>query len=211
MKFLSGYILFDGLKSHTLSNFTISPNNVIAFSLGDVDNTGIGAGTGITIVTEAVMLDDISNTAGSIKTSTIQAKYSEKTKLANTFVEVVEPALSIVKDYSPNTGDAGDTIPVSITVTNTSLVHAYDVVLTDIPPSKLTPGIGFSGTINIGTLAPGQSVNYTYDSIINGLANPGEILTGTASAIYTTHPGTPIDGERSYTVIDNDFVNIVTQ
>ena len=62
-------------------------------------------------------------------------------------------------------------------MTNTSSVHAYDVVLTDISPSKLTPGIGFSGTINIGTLAPGQSVNYTYDSTINVSVNPGEILT----------------------------------
>ena len=99
---------------------------------------------------------------------------------------------------------------MSITVTNTSSVHAYDVVLTDIPPSKLTPGIGFSGTINIGTLTPGQSVNYTYDSTINVSVNPGEILTGTASVLYTTYPGVPTDGERSYTAIDNDFINIIT-
>lgn len=211
MKFLSGYILFDGVKSHTLSNIVIGPNNIITFSLGDIDNAGIGAGTGITIVTEAVMLDNVANTAGSIKTSTLQVSYSEKTKLANTFVEPVEPALSIVKDYSPNTGDAGDTIPVTITVTNTSQVYAYDVVLTDIPPSKLTPGVGFSGTINIGTLAPGQVVNFSYDSTINNTVNPGEILTGTASVLYTSYPGTPVDGERSYTATDNDFINIVTQ
>lgn len=41
MKFLSGYILFDGVTSHTLSTISISPDNVITFSLGDVDNTGI--------------------------------------------------------------------------------------------------------------------------------------------------------------------------
>lgn len=44
------------------------------------------------------------------------------------------------------------------------------MVLTDIPPSKLTPGIGYSGTINIGTLAPGQVVTFTYDSVISGSA-----------------------------------------
>ena len=85
------------------------------------------------------MLDNVANTAGSTKTSTMEVDYAEKTKSMNTFVEVVEPALSIVKDYSPNSGDAGDTIPVTITVTNTSLVHAYDVVLTDIAPAKLIP------------------------------------------------------------------------
>lgn len=103
MKFLSGYILFDGVKSHTLSNIVIGPDNVITFSLGDIDNVGIGAGTGMTIVTEAVLLDNISNTAGSTKTSSMQVNYSEKSKSMNTFIEVVEPALSIVKDYSPNT------------------------------------------------------------------------------------------------------------
>lgn len=127
------------MKSHTLSNITISPDNVITFSLGDVDNTGIGAGSGITIVTEAVLLDHAANTAGSIKTSALQVNYSERSKSANTFVEAVEPALSIVKDYSPNTGDGGDTVSTTITVTNTSLVTAYDVVLTDIAPTKLTP------------------------------------------------------------------------
>lgn len=38
MKFLSGYISFDGVKSHSLSNVTITPDNVITFSLGDIDN-----------------------------------------------------------------------------------------------------------------------------------------------------------------------------
>lgn len=127
------------MKSHTLSSISISPDNIITFNLGDVDNTGIGAGTGIVLVTEAVMLDHVLNTAGSIQTSTLEVDYSEKSKSVSTFVEVVEPALTIVKDYSPNSGDAGDTIPVTITVTNTSLVHAYDVVLTDIAPAKLTP------------------------------------------------------------------------
>ena len=49
------------------------------------------------------MLDNPANTAGSIKTSTMLANYSEKSKSVNTFVEVVEPSLSVVKDYSPNT------------------------------------------------------------------------------------------------------------
>jgi uncharacterized repeat protein (TIGR01451 family)/fimbrial isopeptide formation D2 family protein len=209
MKFLSGYILFDGIKTHSLSNISISPDNIITFNLWDVDNTGIGAGTGIVIVTEAVMQDNVANTAWSTKTSNMKVDYAEKTKSMNTFVEVVEPALSIVKDYSPNSGDAGDTIPVTITVTNTSLVHAYDVVLTDIAPAKLIPWVGFSGTINIGTLAPGQVVTFTYDSVIAGNVWPAEILTGTASVLYTSHPGTPTDGERTYSALDTDSVTIL--
>lgn len=138
MRFLSGYILTDGVKSHTLSNIVIGPNNIITYSLGDVDNVGIGSGSGITIVTEAVLLDNVANTAGSIKTSSLQVNYSEKSKAITTTIEVVEPVLTIVKDYSPNTGDAGDTIPTTITVTNSSSVHAYDVVLTDLTPTKIT-------------------------------------------------------------------------
>lgn len=90
------------MKSHTLSNIVIGPDNVITFSLGDIDNVGMGVGTGMTIVTEAVLLDNVANTAGSIKISSMQVNYGEKSKFTNTFVEVVEPALSIVKDYSPN-------------------------------------------------------------------------------------------------------------
>lgn len=33
MKFLGGSILFDGVKSHSLSNVTISPDNIITFNL----------------------------------------------------------------------------------------------------------------------------------------------------------------------------------
>ncbi len=172
MKFLSGYVLQDGIKSHTLSSISISPNHIITFLFGNVDNTGIGAGTGITIVTEAVMLDNIANTAGSIKNSTLLANYSEKSKSITTSVEAVEPSLSIVKDYSPNTGDAGDVIPTTVTVTNTSLVYAYDVVLTDVSASKLTPDGGFSGTISIGTLAPGAVRTYTYNSTIQNYVSP---------------------------------------
>lgn len=139
MKFLSGSISFDGIKSHTLSNIVIGPNNVITFSLGDVDNTGIGAGSGITLVTQAVMQDNPLNIAGSVKTSSLLVNYSEKSKSINRSIEVVEPTLVVNKTYSPASGDAGDTIPTTITVHNSGSVTAYDVVLTDIAANKTTP------------------------------------------------------------------------
>ncbi len=33
MKFLSGYILVDGVKSHTLTSISISPQNIVTFTL----------------------------------------------------------------------------------------------------------------------------------------------------------------------------------
>jgi uncharacterized repeat protein (TIGR01451 family) len=142
------------VTSHTLTNISISPDNVITFSLGDITNAGVGAGTGITLITEAVIQDHAANTAGSIKTSSMQVQYDAKSRSLNTFFEIIEPALTVVKTYTINTGDGGDTIPTTITITNTSLVPAYDVVLTDMAPALLIPGIGYSGTLSIGTLAP---------------------------------------------------------
>lgn len=53
-------------------------------------------------------------------------------------MEVVEPTLSVVKAYSITSGDAGDTLPTTVTVTNGGSMTAYDVVLTDLTPSQLT-------------------------------------------------------------------------
>lgn len=106
MKFLTGSILFDGVKSHTLSSIVVGPQNVITFSFGTVDNTGLGSGSGFTLLTDAVLLDHGANTAGTVKTSTLQANYSAKTKSITRSVEVVEPVLSVIKTYAPNTGDA---------------------------------------------------------------------------------------------------------
>ena len=109
MKFLTGSILFDGVKSHTLSSIVVGPQNVITFSFGMVDNTGLGSGSGFTLLTDAVLLDHGANTAGTVKTSILQANYSAKTKSITRSVEVVEPVepvLSVTKIYAPNTGDA---------------------------------------------------------------------------------------------------------
>lgn len=209
MKFLSGYILYDGVKTHTLTSISISPENIITFSLGDVDNTGIGSGTGFVLITEAVTLSHGSNTAGTQKTSVLQANFASQSRSVNRSIEIVEPTLSILKSYSPNSGDAGDTIATTVTVTNTSQVHAYDVALTDLTPNLATAGIGYSGTISIGTLAPLEVRNYTYNTVINPGVFPGNNLTGTASVLYTSHPGVPVDGERSYTVLDTDTILII--
>ncbi len=93
-----------------------------------------------------------------------------------------------MKAYSITSGDAGDTLPTTVTVTNAGSVTAYDVVLTDLTPSQLTAGVGYSGTIAIGTLNPGDSRIYTYNSTINSSVYPADILTGTASILYTSYP-----------------------
>jgi uncharacterized repeat protein (TIGR01451 family) len=168
MRFVSGSILIDGIQSHSLSNVTISPENIITFSLGDVDNTGIGAGSGITLRTEAVLYDYGANIAGTTKHSTISVSYGSKTLHAGPVsLEVVEPTLSVTKVYAPNTGDAGDIIPTTVTVSNMSDVTAYDILLTDTPAQRTIPGVGYSGTLIITSLAPGESRTYTYDTQID--------------------------------------------
>jgi uncharacterized repeat protein (TIGR01451 family) len=210
MKFLSGSILIDGVKTHALSLVTISPDNVIIFSLGDVDNTGIWAWSGVTLRTEAVLQDHGANLAGTSKDSNITVSYGSLMKNAGPVsIDVVEPVLSVTKLYSPNSGDAGDIIATTVTVENTSPVTAYDVVLTDIPATKTTPDGGYSGSIVIGTLAPGAIRTYNYNTSINTNVSPWENLTGTASIIYTSYPGNPTEGERNYGASDTDVISII--
>ncbi len=64
------------------------------------------------------MQDHPANTAGTTKISTLLVNYSEKSKSVTRNVEVVEPIVAVNKTYSPPSGDAGDTIPTTITVHN---------------------------------------------------------------------------------------------
>ena len=86
---------------------------------------------------------------------------------------------------------------------------AYDVILSDVTAGKTTPDAGFSGSIAIGTLNPGEIRTYNYNTVLNTNVSPGEILTGTATVQYTSFPGIPGDGERTYSVSDTDAINII--
>lgn len=209
LKFTSGSIIGDDVMSHSLSTVTLSGNTQIIFNFGDIGNLG-GTGTGFILETKASLIDTGAVSAGQTKNSSVTVRYNGsgiKTDATPNF-DVVEPALAITKSYTPNTGDGGDTIATTITVTNGGSAPAYDVTISDVTPAKTTTGAGFYSSTGVAVINPGNSVTYSYNTILDNSVTYGELLTGTASVVYTSYPGNPTNGERSYNTSDTDTISV---
>ncbi|MBP7228207.1 MAG: isopeptide-forming domain-containing fimbrial protein, partial [Longilinea sp.] len=124
-------------------------------------------------------------------------------------VTIVEPTLTVQKDASPTTGDAGDTITFTIVVRNQapSNSDSFNVNWQDIIPSgltyvagSLTHTAGLSPTtLSDGgaptltatwdTFALNQTSTLTFQATINGTVIPGQTITNTATVTWTSLPG----------------------
>jgi uncharacterized repeat protein (TIGR01451 family)/fimbrial isopeptide formation D2 family protein len=137
-------------------------------------------------------------------------------------VTIVEPTLGIVKTVIPSSGDAGDPITYTITISNTSGQAAYDVTLSDLLPTLvLTPSIttvvatGFSGgTFITPTIADfeitgggvlqtdvgydldmntGSQIVITVTGTISASVTSNSSITNTAATFWTSTDGTNAD------------------
>ncbi|MFQ3633677.1 MAG: hypothetical protein SNJ65_19010, partial [Roseiflexus sp.] len=133
-------------------------------------------------------------------------------------VTIVEPELTIAKSVTPSSGDAGDVVTYTITLSHTarSLADAFDVTITDVVPgtigSSLTAPITIANvnathsidgdiTANFGvasntlttttpfTLTRGATVTLTITGVLRQSVQPGETITNTAVMTYTSLPG----------------------
>jgi fimbrial isopeptide formation D2 family protein/uncharacterized repeat protein (TIGR01451 family) len=133
-------------------------------------------------------------------------------------VTVVEPELAIAKSVAPLTGDAGDTITYTITLSHTarSLADAFDVAISDALPATfgsslaapitianvnathsvdgdITGNFGVAGntltTTTPFTLTRGATVTLTITGVLRQSVQPGEVVTNTAVLTSTSLPG----------------------
>ena len=133
-------------------------------------------------------------------------------------VTVVEPELAIAKSVAPTSGDAGDTVTYTITLSHTarSLADAFDVAMTDALPATIGSSLSAPITItnvsathsvdgditgNFGvaintlttttpfTLTRGATVTLTITGVLRQSVQPGEVITNTAALTYTSLPG----------------------
>jgi len=137
-------------------------------------------------------------------------------------VTVVEPVLTIDKEFNVTQADAGDTVQVSITVGNTGTAPVYDVSITDVVDltkfgsitEVTTPG-GFTfnntlGTVSYsgGSIAAGGSVTFVFSVALLDSVNPSEVLSNTSSATGTSQSGV-VTGERTFgPVQDTDTLTV---
>ena len=137
-------------------------------------------------------------------------------------VNVVEPQMAIEKHFSPVTGDAGDTVTITLTVQNTGTSDAFDVMVND-PLSTRFAGIlegntptgftfGLSGntvTYSGGTIGVGESVTFTFTAVLTSAVQPGESIPNIATVTQaTTLPGADPNERFEPTVNATDVIAV---
>ncbi len=141
-------------------------------------------------------------------------------------VTVVEPDISLNKVANPTSTDAGNTVTYTVTLTNGNAAtdtDAYELEWTDTLPAGTTY---VSGTLATGTcpVAPdtlddsaaptltatwvtfpkNTSCELTFDATVDYSVNPGETLTNTANAEWTSMPGDVTDAAGTYSDDDDE-------
>lgn len=169
----------------------------------------------VTITLQAVALDVGDNTGLSGNQTTL-TNIAEVTYTGNPgdpvpsaplTLPVVEPNLVLSKSFSPDSGDAGDEITVTLELENTGLGTAYDVALTDviegddfdissIAADSIPAGWSFSasgtpdrtvtisssgGTQSDRSVSPGETLTFTFTMDMAQTVQPGSTLTNTAT------------------------------
>lgn len=210
----------------------ISP---LTFNLGDVlfseDSTGHPDGV-ITIIFKAVVKNIAMNTRGDDITNQATLGYDylvnsvlnhQTLSRSSSSVNILIPNITSTKGANPTTGQGGDTIHFTVTVSNDNDPNgapAYDLVIYDpltyyenlrnvmvngVPYTVITPYL----EVIIPILNKGQTVSITFDAdLINGLTYGSQyinqvLVTGTTlPGLHGTNDATPGDpgtetGERT--------------
>ncbi len=201
-----------GLSTDLAGGFAAACDNVngpnvtdnghtVTFDLGTVTNSDTDNNTTETITIDytVVVLNVSGNQRGTLLNNS--ATWGSATASAPD-VTVVEPTLTVAVDATPNSGDAGDVITITIDVAHdgTSNMDAQDVALTDAIPAGTTYVAGSlsssgapmatlaeaGGTIT-GTwddLPLGQSTQITFQVTLNSDVHPRDVITDTADITW---------------------------
>ncbi|MEK3701220.1 hypothetical protein NYE33_29935 [Paenibacillus sp. FSL R10-2199] len=113
-------------------------------------------------------------------------------------ISVSSPNVLVVKSTTVTDAVPGDTVPYSISVTNSGIAPINNVVLSDPIPAGSSfvagsvvvdgtplPGANPANGISLATVAPGATVLVTFNILVNSLPNPA-ILNNQASVSFTS-------------------------
>ncbi len=204
------------------SNPTVNPGGQsFTFNLGTLTNTNTDNSVDETlqIQFQAVVLNVLANQAGATRvnqaTLRIQGGAGGVTNVSSAPLTIIEPTVNTTKTASPSSGDAGDTVTFTVTLSNpaTGSTTAHDVTWSDTLPSGLTY---VSGTLALGACSaatpltlsdagaptltgsgglfqPGQSCTITFQATIDYGVAPGQQITNTAETRWTSLSGNVTD------------------
>ncbi|NKC29403.1 SdrD B-like domain-containing protein [Falsiroseomonas selenitidurans] len=208
-----------------------------SFDFGTIVNAGDNdrdAGDTVTILVHARVATTA--TAGATLTNTAKAetyapgggKPGLGSATDDAKIDVVRPDLVIVKDAAPGTGDAGNLVTYTVTLSHAagSTSPAYLVNLSDILPDGVTlvPG---SATATVGTISEtagnisyslnqyllgAAPVTITYQVRYDGDVVDGQAITNTAQVTYSSAPVLGVSKtESDPATVNVDIVNTVVK
>jgi large repetitive protein len=189
-----------------------------AFDLGVIVNGDRDDATPetITIVYRATVTNIAANTRGALRANSASVAWNDGTgarsaTASSTAQRIVEPGLTIGKSVAATTGDAADVLTYTIVVANPlngNGAEAFEVALADHIPAGLTyvggslttvsgtaPGsLGVTGSdisATWSTYAAGATTTLQYQVTVDAGVTPGQVITNTAVATWTSLPLTP--------------------
>jgi len=183
---------------------------VMTVDLGTVVNPTASPRTG-TITYSAQVLNSPSAYAGRslVNSALIRIGATNYPFPATTTLTVVEPSFTIAKTFSPTTGDGGNTVTITVTVTNgnaATVTNGMDVIWRDTVPSGMTyvPGSlanvsGLAATLD-DTSSPLLTASWTdfpantnsvlrFQATVSSTVAPSQSIVNVATVTYTSLPG----------------------
>ena len=219
----SGDLTWIGAGIATISEFPVGSGLLVdqgrrmVVDFGDMTNanTNDAVAETITLVYRVVVINSGTNQHSPVTllNNTAVWEWSESSSTAYApEVGVVEPVLQVIKVAAPTTGDAGDTIGFTLTISHAagSNADAFDLTLSDVLPAGMTYS---GGTLDCagGSLLPdscaflgntltaawtqptgfplGSTSEFTFNVTLDSSVAPGQILTNTANLAWTSLPG----------------------
>jgi uncharacterized repeat protein (TIGR01451 family)/fimbrial isopeptide formation D2 family protein len=183
----------------------------VTFDFGDITNTNTDNAVTekITLTIEAVVINGGSNDSGDTRQNSATLSFTGGTATGNApNVTIVEPTLQVAVSALPASGDAGDTITFTVTLSHApgSNADAFDVTLQDLvpagmtfaamgavtgtPPTSVTPGSGFSAVWTSFPRYPtASSTTFQFTATFDSNIGPGATITNTATSAWTSLPG----------------------
>ena len=218
----------------TGANLTVAGGRTVTFNLGTITNSNTANATPetITITYKAVVLNSATNNRGTTLHNSAVLSWTGGSIAAATApnVKVLEPQLTVTKTVDHPTGDAGDTIVYTVTISNDNNANsttAFDVLLSDVVPTGMTyvsdvpvmwrqtGGTAIADSVTASgspvtltaswlSFAKNTSATFEFSATIDGTATPGTIFANTANATYTSLPGVVTTAQSSYDVTSTE-------
>ncbi len=197
-------------------------NNVIVpATTGTVNNV-------LVIRFNAVVLNVIGNQAGNnlVNSASYQIGTQPAVSSNNVTMPVVEPELTITKSFDATNApfEAGDTVPYTLVISNTSGLNAFDVDISDYAYATVSNVQTTQSPVNlvnlqdltsgnhvhftVGEFPTGTTLTITYDVVLPDTLQVGETVENTATVRWTSLDGTD-QNERTGVPSDpvNDYID----